>query len=696
MPNGPEATQLSARANSARADPARGPLLAIGGAEDKLGRRTVLSEFVALAGGDGRPDRGDPDRLVARARDRRGLRRPLPQARRRARSSAARPETREEAEDPDLVARLERGHRHLHDRRQPAQALRRSSTAPRSARPSRPPTQRGVVVAGTSAGASIQSSHMVAFGSGRLHPQAADDPARRRPRADPRRRDRPALRPAQPLRPAADAGRAEPATCSASGSTRTPAPLITDVDGHEILRVLGRGVVTVFDGRNVVSNAHEARRTAPLLASGVVLHVLPAGSVFDLTDKALVREAPEVDPAEAEELAVAGRDLRAVGPRHRRRRRLAHRAETSPCPAARRRRVRENDRAALATDRRDPPPTWRSWRRGSTAVPTCGPTTRRSTSWSTSARSRTSPPTRCPASPTSSCRCFPGCASTPAPAGRRGGFVERLNEGTWLGHVAEHAALALQQVVGHDIRRGKTRQVKGTARALQHRLRLRRRAGRPRRRPARRTPGQPPGRGATRSSTGTRSSRRSSCAPSAPRSVRPPRRSSTRPSPATSRGSGSTSTRWCSSGQGVHQKRIRATMTSATSAIAVDVASDKDLTTRLLGAAGLPVPKQESVRTADQAVTVAQPDRLPRRGQAARRQPRPRRLPGPAERRRRTRGVPDRQGPVPARLGDRRVLHHRPRLPLPDHRRHGSPPSPSGCPRTWSATGRPPSSSWSS
>ena len=47
-------------------------------------------------------------------------------------------------------------------------------------------------------------------------------------------------------------------------------------------------------------------------------------------------------------------------------------------------------------------------------------------------------------------------------------------------------------------------------------------------------------------------------------------------------------------GQGVHAKRIRATMTSATSAIAVDIASDKDLTTRLLGAAGLPVPKQDS------------------------------------------------------------------------------------------------------
>ena len=47
-------------------------------------------------------------------------------------------------------------------------------------------------------------------------------------------------------------------------------------------------------------------------------------------------------------------------------------------------------------------------------------------------------------------------------------------------------------------------------------------------------------------------------------------------------------------------------MTSETSSIAVDIASDKDLTTRLLGAAGLPVPKQESVRTADQAVRAAE------------------------------------------------------------------------------------------
>src|SRR5688572_6001561 len=56
---------------------------------------------------------------------------------------------------------------------------------------------------------------------------------------------------------------------------------------------------------------------------------------------------------------------------------------------------------------------------------------------------------------------LPGLREHSCSRGRRGGFVERLNEGTWLGHVAEHVALALQQVVGHDIRRGKTRMVKG-------------------------------------------------------------------------------------------------------------------------------------------------------------------------------------------------------------------------------------------
>ncbi|NNM76148.1 cyanophycin synthetase [Sphingomonas sp. ID1715] len=44
---------------------------------------------------------------------------------------------------------------------------------------------------------------------------------------------------------------------------------------------------------------------------------------------------------------------------------------------------------------------------------------------------------------------------------RRGGLVQRLEQGTWLGHVAEHVALELQTLAGTRVTRGKTRGVKG-------------------------------------------------------------------------------------------------------------------------------------------------------------------------------------------------------------------------------------------
>ena len=45
--------------------------------------------------------------------------------------------------------------------------------------------------------------------------------------------------------------------------------------------------------------------------------------------------------------------------------------------------------------------------------------------------------------------------------GEEGGFVRRLHEGTWLGHVVEHVAIQLQNEVGIHVTRGKTRSVKG-------------------------------------------------------------------------------------------------------------------------------------------------------------------------------------------------------------------------------------------
>jgi cyanophycin synthetase len=44
---------------------------------------------------------------------------------------------------------------------------------------------------------------------------------------------------------------------------------------------------------------------------------------------------------------------------------------------------------------------------------------------------------------------------------RRGGLVRRIEDGTWLGHVAEHVALELQTLAGTRVTRGKTRSVKG-------------------------------------------------------------------------------------------------------------------------------------------------------------------------------------------------------------------------------------------
>ena len=187
--------------------------------------------------------------------------------------------------------------------------------------------------------------------------------------------------------------------------------------------------------------------------------------------------------------------------------------------------------------------------------------------------------------------------------GVKGGVVERLREGTWLGHVAEHIALQLQQEAGHDLRRGKTRQVKG------HRGRYNVIYGFTDERV-----GLAAGRLAVRivndlvQADGLdfpaeldqflRMSERAAFGPSTNAILE---EAISRDIPFIRLNSGSL----VQLGQGVHAQRIRATMTSRTGALAVDIAGDKDLTGKLLGSAGLPVPKQEVVRTEDGAVRAA-------------------------------------------------------------------------------------------
>ena len=53
--------------------------------------------------------------------------------------------------------------------------------------------------------------------------------------------------------------------------------------------VHGSGAVFVLDCRHASSDAPDARRGAPLMVSGAVVHSLPAGSTFDLAEMKLVK-----------------------------------------------------------------------------------------------------------------------------------------------------------------------------------------------------------------------------------------------------------------------------------------------------------------------------------------------------------------------------------------------------------------------
>ena len=48
-------------------------------------------------------------------------------------------------------------------------------------------------------------------------------------------------------------------------------------------------------------------------------------------------------------------------------------------------------------------------------------------------------------------RCSEGC---------RGGFFQRIERGTWMGHVIEHIALEIQTLAGMDVGFGRTRETK--------------------------------------------------------------------------------------------------------------------------------------------------------------------------------------------------------------------------------------------
>jgi cyanophycin synthetase len=199
---------------------------------------------------------------------------------------------------------------------------------------------------------------------------------------------------------------------------------------------------------------------------------------------------------------------------------------------------------------------------------------------------------------------LPGVGEHSCSRGTRGGFAERLREGTWLGHVAEHTALELQRQTGAYVGRGKTRGVRGrpgvydviyayadetvgvaagqlAVRLVNHLVRA--------------EPGFEPAEEIERL---VLLAQRSAFGPSTQALVD---EAVSRDIPWMRLNSASL----VQLGQGIHAKRIRATMTSQTSSLAVDLAGDKEMTLQLLAAAGLPVPQSKAVRTLDGALEVA-------------------------------------------------------------------------------------------
>jgi cyanophycin synthetase len=196
-----------------------------------------------------------------------------------------------------------------------------------------------------------------------------------------------------------------------------------------------------------------------------------------------------------------------------------------------------------------------------------------------------------------------------------GGFIRRMkeDEGTWLGHVFEHVAIELQNVAGENVTFGKTRSVDGQPGvytvvyeyaqrdegieagelAIQLLCSLLPNALQPE--------GSVPADWdwATARNDYIRYAQRRALGPSTASLVKA---AEARDIPWLRLNEQSL----IQLGHGKYQQRIQATVTGRTSYIAVELAQDKEETNKILANCGLPVPRQELVRSADRAVRAAE------------------------------------------------------------------------------------------
>ncbi len=209
---------------------------------------------------------------------------------------------------------------------------------------------------------------------------------------------------------------------------------------------------------------------------------------------------------------------------------------------------------------------------------------------------------------------LPGLHDHTCSYGKKGGFVRRLTEGdgTWMGHILEHVAIELQNVAGETVTFGKTRshgppghyyviyqydqedvgvEAGRLGLTLLHSLLPQ----------DLRPEGSVPGGFdfASERDEFIHFTQRRALGPSTMALVRA---AEERRIPWIRLNDQSL----IQFGHGRYQQRIQATVTSRTSHIAVELASDKEETNRILGNLGLPVPQQRLVQTAEDAVAAAE------------------------------------------------------------------------------------------
>lgn len=153
---------------------------------------------------------------------------------------------------------------------------------------------RGVVVGGTSAGASVVSEHMVALGA------AGETPKQRMANLAQGLGLLPDVVVDQHFSERGRFGRllalvAASPNLLGMGVDEDTCAIVTD---ERTLEVYGRGAVFLAQADTAVTNAYAARGTEPILISGAEVHFLPTESVFDLATRQLIQYRTAIEQAQ--------------------------------------------------------------------------------------------------------------------------------------------------------------------------------------------------------------------------------------------------------------------------------------------------------------------------------------------------------------------------------------------------------------